>query len=242
MAAARDGKAAARDRKASAEIIRTNPPQYSGPARSLRGGQLMKERVLGHGLTVPELGLGCMGMSQSYGVPDDEESVATIHRALDLGVTLLDTADAYGPFTNERLVGGAIKGRRDEVVLATKFGNQRLPDGSRTVNGRPEYVREACDASLERLGTDHIDLYYQHRVDRTVPVEDTWGAMSELVRAGKVRYLGISEAAPATVRRAHAVHPVAAGQYEYSLFSREPEDELLPVLRSEEHTPELQSR
>ena len=191
----------------------------------------MRQRTLGQGLSVAELGLGCMGMSQSYGSPDDQESVATIHRALDLGVTFLDTADAYGPFTNERLVGGAIKGRRDEVVLATKFGNQRLPDGSRTVNGRPEYVREACDASLERLGIDHIDLYYQHRVDAAVPVEDTWGAMSELVGAGKVRYLGISEAAPATVRRAHAVHPIAAGQYEYSLFSREPEDELLPVLR-----------
>jgi aryl-alcohol dehydrogenase-like predicted oxidoreductase len=190
----------------------------------------MKERVLGHGLTVPELGLGCMGMSQSYGVPDDEESVATIHRALDLGVTLLDTADAYGPFTNERLVGGAIKGRRDEVVLATKFGNQRTPEGRR-VNGRPEYVREACDASLERLGVEHIDLYYQHRVDTDVPVEETWGAMAELVAAGKVRFLGISEAAPATVRRAHAVHPMMAGQYEYSIFSRDPEDELLGVLR-----------
>ena len=191
----------------------------------------MRDRTLGQGLSVTELGLGCMGMSQSYGSPDDEESVATIHRALDLGMTFLDTADAYGPFTNERLVGGAIKGRRDEVVLATKFGNQRLPDGSRTVNGRPEYVREACDASLERLATDYIDLYYQHRVDATVPVEDTWGALGELVQAGKVRYLGISEAALATVRRAHAVHPIAAGQYEYSLFSREPEDGLLPVLR-----------
>jgi len=190
----------------------------------------MKERVLGHGLTVPELGLGCMGMSQSYGVPDDEESVATIHRALDLGVTLLDTADAYGPFTNERLVGGAIKGRRDEVVLATKFGNQRTPEGRR-VNGRPEYVREACDASLDRLGVEYIDLYYQHRVDADVPVEETWGAMAELVAAGKVRFLGISEAAPATVRRAHAVHPIVAGQYEYSIFSRDPEDELLGVLR-----------
>ena len=191
----------------------------------------MRQRTLGQGLSVAELGLGCMGMSQSYGSPDDQESVATIHRALDLGVTFLDTADAYGPFTNERLVGGAIKGRRDEVVLATKFGNQRLPDGSRTVNGRPEYVREACDASLKRLGTDRIDLYYQHRVDPTVPVEETWGALAELVQAGKVRYLGISEAAPATVRRAHAVHPVTAAQYEYSLFSRDPEDELLPVLR-----------
>jgi aryl-alcohol dehydrogenase-like predicted oxidoreductase len=190
----------------------------------------MKERTLGQGLTVAELGLGCMGMSQSYGAGDDEESVATIHRALDLGVTLLDTADAYGPFTNERLVGSAIKGRRDEVVLATKFGNQRTPEGRR-VNGRPEYVREACDASLDRLGVAHIDLYYQHRVDADVPVEETWGAMAGLVAAGKVRFLGISEAAPATVRRAHAVHPVAAGQYEYSIFSRDPEDELLGVLR-----------
>ncbi len=191
----------------------------------------MKKRTLGQGLTVPELGLGCMGMSQSYGTGDDEESVATIHRALDLGVTFLDTADAYGPFTNERLVGGAIKDRRDEVVLATKFGNERRPDGSRTVNGRPEYVRAACDASLDRLGVQHIDLYYQHRVDPDVPVEETWGAMAELVAAGKVRFLGISEAAPATVRRAHAAHPVAAGQYEYSIFTRDPEDELLGVLR-----------
>jgi aryl-alcohol dehydrogenase-like predicted oxidoreductase len=191
----------------------------------------MKERALGRGLTVPELGLGCMGMSQSYGVPDDEESVATIHHAIDLGARLIDTADAYGPFTNERLVGRAIKDRRDEVVLATKFGNQRLPDGSRRVNGRPEYVREACDASLDRLGVDHVDLYYQHRVDPDVPVEETWGAMSELVAAGKVRFLGISEAAPATLRRAHAVHPMAAGQYEYSIFSRDPEEELLGVMR-----------
>jgi aryl-alcohol dehydrogenase-like predicted oxidoreductase len=191
----------------------------------------MRTRTLGQGLTVPAVGLGCMGMSQSYGTPDDQESVATIHRALDIGVNFLDTADAYGPFTNERLVGGAIRGRRDEVVLATKFGNQRRPDGGRTVNGRPGYVRQACDASLERLGTDHIDLYYQHRVDPAVPIEETWGAMSGLVDAGKVGYLGISEAAPDTVRRAHAVHPVAAAQYEYSLFSREPEDELLPLLR-----------
>ena len=150
----------------------------------------MRHRTLGQGLSVTELGLGCMGMSQSYGSPDDKESVATIRRALDLGVTFLDTADAYGPYTNERLVGRAIKGRRDEVVLATKFGNQRLPDGSRTVNGRPEYVREACDASLERLGTDHIDLYYQHRVDPTVPVEETWGALGELVgRARSVTWV-----------------------------------------------------
>jgi aryl-alcohol dehydrogenase-like predicted oxidoreductase len=193
----------------------------------------MEQRTLGsQGLRVSALGLGCMGMSQSYGPADERESVATIHRALELGMTFLDTADIYGPFTNERLVGGAIAGRRDEVVLATKFGNQRRADGSWIrVNGEPEYVRQACDASLERLGVDHIDLYYQHRVDRSVPVEDTWGAMAELVEAGKVGYLGISEAAPDTVRRAHAVHPVSAGQYEYSLFTRDPEDALLGTMR-----------
>jgi aryl-alcohol dehydrogenase-like predicted oxidoreductase len=192
----------------------------------------MEQRTLGgQGLVVPALGLGCMGMSQSYGPGDDQESVATIHRALELGVTFLDTADVYGPFTNERLVGRAIAGRRDEVVLATKFGNQRLPDGRRVVNGDPAYVRQACDASLGRLGVDHIDLYYQHRVDRSVPVEETWGALAELVQAGKVRHLGISEAAPATVRRAHAVHPVSAGQYEWSLFTRDLEEELVPTLR-----------
>jgi aryl-alcohol dehydrogenase-like predicted oxidoreductase len=192
----------------------------------------MEQRTLGgQGLAVSALGLGCMGMSQAYGPGDDQESEATIHRALDLGMTFLDTADAYGPFTNERLVGRAIAGRRDELVLATKFGNQRLADGRQVVNGKPEYVRQACDASLERLGVDHIDLYYQHRVDRSVPVEDTWGALAELVQAGKVRYLGISEAAPATVRRAHAVHPVSAGQYEWSLFTRDLEDELVPTLR-----------
>jgi aryl-alcohol dehydrogenase-like predicted oxidoreductase len=192
----------------------------------------MEQRTLGgQGLVVSALGLGCMGMSQSYGPGDDQESEATIHRALDLGMTFLDTADAYGPFTNERLVGRAIAGRRDELVLATKFGNQRLDDGRRVVNGQPEYVRQACDASLERLGVDHIDLYYQHRVDRSVPVEDAWGALAELVQAGKVRYLGISEAAPATLRRAHAVHPVSAGQYEWSLFTRDLEDELVPTLR-----------
>ena len=191
----------------------------------------MRHRALGQGLTVPELGLGCMGMSQSYGTPDDEESIATIHRALDLGVTMLDTADSYGPYTNERLVGTAIKGRRAEVVLATKFGQEFRPDGSRGINGRPDYVRRACDDSLQRLGVDHIDLYYQHRVDPDVPVEETWGALSELVSEGKVRFLGISEAAPATLRRAHAVHPIAAGQYEYSLFSRDPEAEVLPLLR-----------
>jgi aryl-alcohol dehydrogenase-like predicted oxidoreductase len=192
----------------------------------------MEQRTLGQGLVVSALGLGCMGMSQSYGPGDERESLATIHRALDLGITFLDTADMYGPFTNERLVGRAIAGRRDEVVLATKFGNERREDGSFVrVNGEPEYVRRACDASLERLGVDHIDLYYQHRVDTTVPVEDTWGAMAELVAAGKVRHLGISEAAPATVRRAHAVHPISAGQYEWSLFSRDLEDEVLGTLR-----------
>jgi aryl-alcohol dehydrogenase-like predicted oxidoreductase len=192
----------------------------------------MEQRTLGgQGLVVSALGLGCMGMSQSYGPGDDQESVATIHRALDLGMTFLDTADVYGPYTNERLVGRAIAGRREEVVLATKFGNQRLDDGRRVVNGKPDYVRQACDASLERLGVDLIDLYYQLRVDRSVPVEDTWGAMAELVQAGKVRHLGISEAAPATVRRAHAVHPVSAGQYEWSLFTRDLEDEALPALR-----------
>jgi aryl-alcohol dehydrogenase-like predicted oxidoreductase len=193
----------------------------------------MEQRTLGsQGLVVSALGLGCMGMSQSYGPGDDQESVATIHRALDLGMTFLDTADVYGLTANERLVGRAIAGRRDEVVLATKFGNQRRPDGSWVrVNGEPDYVRQACDASLERLGVDHVDLYYQHRVDRTVPVEETWGVMAELVQAGKVRYLGISEAAPETVRRAHAVHPISAGQYEWSLFTRDLEDELLGTLR-----------
>jgi aryl-alcohol dehydrogenase-like predicted oxidoreductase len=192
----------------------------------------MEQRTLGRqGLVVSALGLGCMGMSQSYGPGDDQESVATIHRALDLGMAFLDTADVYGLTANERLVGRAIAGRRDEVALATKFGNQRLADDSRVINGKPAYVRQACDASLERLGVDHIDLYYQHRVDRTVPVEETWGAMAELVQAGKVRYLGISEAAPETVRRAHAVHPISAGQYEWSLFTRDLEDELLGTLR-----------
>jgi aryl-alcohol dehydrogenase-like predicted oxidoreductase len=192
----------------------------------------MQQRVLGsEKLTVSALGLGCMGMSQSYGPADERESIATIHRALDLGCHFLDTADVYGPFTNERLVGRAIADRRDEVVLATKFGNQRLDDGTRVINGRPEYVHSACDASLQRLGVDHIDLYYQHRVDRGVPVEETWGALHELVEAGKVRHLGISEASPATIRRAHAVHPITALQNEYSLFTRDPEGEVLDTLR-----------
>ncbi len=191
----------------------------------------MQRRTLGHeGLTVTALGLGCMGMSEFYTGRDDEESVATIHRALDLGIDFLDTADMYGPFTNERLVGRAIRGRRDKVVLATKFGNQRGEDGSFLgVNGRPDYVRKSCDGSLQRLGVDHIDLYYQHRVDRTVPIEETVGAMADLVRAGKVRYLGLSEAAPATIRRAHQEYPISALQTEYSLWTRDPEDHVLPL-------------
>ncbi len=193
----------------------------------------MQQRRLGRqGPMVSALGLGCMGMSEFYGATDDAESIATIHRALELGVTFLDTADVYGPFTNERLVGHAIAGRRHEVVLATKFGIVRGPDPqSRGVNGRPEYVRAACDASLQRLGVDHIDLYYQHRVDPTVPIEETVGAMADLVRQGKVRYLGLSEAAPTTIRRAHQTHPITALQTEYSLWSRDPEDEILPTCR-----------
>ncbi|MGD0811597.1 MAG: aldo/keto reductase [Acidimicrobiales bacterium] len=186
-------------------------------------------RTLGTGnaaLTVSALGLGCMGMSEFYGTGDEEESIATIHAALDAGVDFLDTADMYGPFTNERLVGRAIAGRREQVVLATKFGNERNPDGSRLgINGRPEYVARAADASLERLGVDHIDLYYQHRIDTKVPIEETWGALSELVQAGKVRHLGISEAAPETIRRAHATHPVTALQTEWSLWTRDVEDD-----------------
>ncbi len=183
-------------------------------------------------LTVSALGLGCMGMSEFYGTGDEQQGIDTIHRALDLGVTFLDTADMYGPFTNERLVGQAIAGRRDDVQLATKFGNERKEDGTRVgINGSPDYVRSACDASLQRLGVDHIDLYYQHRVDKTVPIEETVGAMKELVEAGKVRHLGLSEASVDTIRRAHAVHPITALQTEYSLFTRDLEDEILPVLR-----------
>jgi aryl-alcohol dehydrogenase-like predicted oxidoreductase len=178
------------------------------------------------------MGLGCMGMSEFYGVGDDVESTATIREALDRGVNFLDTADMYGPFTNEVLVGAAIKDRRDEVVLATKFGNQRGDDGSfQGINGRPEYVRQACENSLRRLGVDVIDLYYQHRVDRTVPVEETWGAMKSLVTEGKVRHLGISEASSATLERAHAVHPISALQTEYSLWTRDPEDDVLATCR-----------
>lgn len=193
----------------------------------------MKTRKLGNqGLVVSELGLGCMGMSEFYSGRDEQESISTLHRAIELGVTFLDTADMYGPFTNEQLVGRAIRDRRDQVILATKFGNVRTADGGwGGVNGKPEYVRQCCDASLKRLGVDVIDLYYQHRVDPTVPIEDTIGAMAELVQQGKVRYLGMSEAAPATIRRAYAVHPITALQSEYSLWSRDPEDEVLPTVR-----------
>jgi aryl-alcohol dehydrogenase-like predicted oxidoreductase len=191
----------------------------------------IQKRQIGS-LTVSALGLGCMGMSEFYGTTDEQTGIDTIRRALDLGVTFLDTADMYGPFTNEQLVGRAIAGRRDEVQLATKFGNERNPDGSWVgINGSPDYVARACDASLQRLGVDHIDLYYQHRVDRTVPIEETVGAMGELVEAGKVRHLGLSEAGADTIRRAHAVHPITALQTEYSLFTRDLEDEVLPTIR-----------
>ena len=197
----------------------------------------MQRRTLGTSqngtaLEVSALGLGCMGMSEFYGATDDEESTVVINRALDLGCTFLDTADMYGPFTNEKLVGAAIASRRHEVQLATKFGNQRGPLGERIgINGRPEYVRSACNASLERLGVDYIDLYYQHRVDKTVPIEDTVGAMAELVAAGKVRHLGLSEASSATIRRAAAVHPITALQTEFSLWTRDPEHDLLATVR-----------
>ncbi len=190
----------------------------------------MKTRTLGN-LTVSEIGLGCMGMSEFYGPGDEAESLRTLDLALDLGVTFWDTADMYGPFTNEKLLGKALAGRRDQVVLATKFGNQRGADGAFLgVSGSPEYVRKSCDESLERLGVDHIDLYYQHRVDKTVPIEDTVGAMAELVSAGKVKHLGLSEASAATIRRAHAVHPISALQSEYSLWSRDPEGDILNTL------------
>ncbi len=194
----------------------------------------MEKRTLGsQGLVVSAEGLGCMGMSEFYGSQDEGEAIATIKHASELGIDFLDTADMYGPFTNEQLVGEAIADRRDEVILATKFGFVRDPDNpqARGVNGRPDYVHRACDASLRRLATDHIDLYYQHRVDPDVPIEETVGAMAELVDAGKVRFLGLSEAGPETIRRAHAVHPISALQTEYSLWSRDPEDEILATVR-----------
>ncbi len=195
----------------------------------------METRRLGsQGLEVSAIGLGCMGMSDFYGRADerdDSEAIAVIHRAAELGVTLLDTADMYGPFTNEELVGRAIAGRREQYVIATKFGFERHDDGTQSINGSPQYLRGACDASLRRLGIEVIDLYYQHRVDVRIPIEETVGAMGELVAAGKVRHLGLSEASPATVRRAHAVHPISAVQSEYSLFARDVEDTVLPALR-----------
>jgi aryl-alcohol dehydrogenase-like predicted oxidoreductase len=193
----------------------------------------MEQRKLGtQGLTVSKIGLGCMGMSEFYGETDEAESIATIHRAIELGCDFFDTADMYGPFKNEELLGRALKGKREQVIVATKFGNVRGSDGSfKGIDGRPEYVRACVDASLARLGTDYIDLYYQHRVDVKVPIEDTVGAMAELVSAGKVRFLGLSEAAVSTIERAQRVHPISALQTEYSLWSREPEDELLPTLR-----------
>jgi aryl-alcohol dehydrogenase-like predicted oxidoreductase len=192
----------------------------------------MKKRKLGsQGLVVTELGLGCMGMSQFYGPRDDTESTATLERAIDLGLDFFDTADVYGVGHNEELVGKVLRKHRDKVIIATKFANQVLPDGKRVINGKPEYVHSSCDASLKRLGVDHIDLYYQHRVDKNVPIEDTVGAMAELVRQGKVRYLGLSEAGAKTIRRAHAVHPISALQSEYSLWTRDYEEEVIPTLR-----------
>ena len=196
-------------------------------------GKLESRRLGTQGLSVSMMGLGCMGMSEFYGARDDAESIATIHRAIELGCTFLDTADMYGPFINDELVGRALLGRRDQVVIATKFGNVRSTDGAFLgINGRPEYVKDCAEASLKRLQVDTIDLYYQHRVDPNVPIEDTVGAMAELVQAGKVRYLGLSEASPHTIRRAHAIHPISALQTEYSLWSRDPEAEILPTLRA----------
>ena len=193
---------------------------------------MKKVKLGGQGLEVFRMGLGCMGMSEFYGARDDRESLKTLEKALELGLNFFDTADMYGPFTNEELLGRFFLGKRSRAVIATKFGNQRAPDGKWIgINGRPEYVRQCCEASLKRLQTDHIDLYYQHRVDASVPIEETVGAMAQLVKEGKVRYLGLSEAAPSTIRRAHQVHPITALQTEYSLWSREPEEEILKTTR-----------
>ncbi len=192
----------------------------------------MQHRILGSKLKVSAIGLGCMGMSDFYGNSSEVDAINVISYALDNGINFLDTADMYGPFTNEKLVAKAIKGKRDKVILATKFGNQRKSDGTFLgINGKPEYVKKACDDSLRRLGVDYIDLYYQHRVDPTIPIEETITAMSDLVKAGKVRYLGMSEAAPETIRRAHKIHPITALQTEYSLWSRDPESEILKTIR-----------
>ena len=205
----------------------------TGPETNGLDSRILGSTALGTALAVSELGLGCMGMSEFYGTTDEAEATRTIQRALDLGVTMLDSADMYGPFTNEMLVGKAIKGRRQEVVVATKFGNVRDPNDpkARRIDGSAEYVRKACDASLSRLGVDYIDLYYQHRVDKSVPIEETVGAMGELVTAGKVRHLGLSEASVSTIRRGHATYPITALQSEYSLWTRDIEDEILPTLR-----------
>src|SRR5271169_2614346 len=222
-------------RKGPAALARRHIRSRTERVRSGSGfvrSNTMKKRKLGNqGLVVSELGLGCMGMSQFYGPRDDTESTATLERAIELGLDFFDTADVYGTGHNEELVGKVLRQHRNQVIIATKFGNQVLPDGSRAINGKPEYVRSACEGSLKRLGVDHVDLYYQHRVDKNVPIEETVGAMADLVRQGKVRYLGLSEAGAKTIRRAHVVHPISALQSEYSLWTRDYEDEVIPTLR-----------